>query len=110
MGGWLEKDEFIVLITAVELLKLLTLHLLFLNFSSNPETCARISNYLLDRGISANSINLDKYSCMHLAVNLKEDEALKYAVGNRNFDANLPGKKGCSPLHLAVIHKNANAV
>ena len=107
------------------------LHLLFINFSSNPNLAKVIAKSLIKKGTKINAKNKSDYTPIQLAVINNQIEAITYALEHNmyarqfhfhneddeylnqstHFDFNTPGgSKGQTVLHLAVLSNNGKII
>ena len=86
-------------------------HVLFSSFTKQISKCILIGDYLLEQGAPLNIFDHDNWAPIHIATSKACKQCLLWIIssnkelrkkGKEEFDLNLKGKNGWTPLHLTV--------
>jgi len=86
-------------------------HILFTSFTKQISKCMLIGDYLLEQNVPLNLYDMDNWAPIHMATSKACKQCLLWIIssnkeqrkkGKEEFDLNLKGKNGWTPLHLTI--------
>ena len=86
-------------------------HIIFSSFTKQISKCILICDYLLEQNVPLNIFDMDNWAPIHMATSKACKQCLLWIIsankelrkkGREEFDLNLKGKNGWTPLHLTV--------
>ena len=86
-------------------------HILFTSFTKQLSKCMLIGDYLLEQNVPLNLYDMDNWAPIHMATSKACKQCLLWIIssnkelrkkGKEEFDLNLKGKNGWTPLHLTI--------
>ena len=86
-------------------------HILFTSFTKQISKCILIGDYLLEQNVPLNLYDMDNWAPIHMATSKACKQCLLWIIssnkelrkkGKEEFDLNLKGKNGWTPLHLTI--------
>ena len=86
-------------------------HILFGSFTKQISKCVLIGDYLLEQNVPLNIFDMDNWAPIHIATSRACKQCLLWIIssneqlrkkGREEFNLNLKGKNGWTPLHLTI--------